>query len=82
MTNTTKKVLEHWDWNNEEIEVLKTIGYEAIDKKICDLTDYAFEKIMDYYTGWLLGENPKARLNYWMKKTGINEAMLNIWNTV
>lgn len=82
MTKTTKYILNHWNWNAEEINLLNTIGYEGIDKKICALDDATFDKLCDYFTGWLLGENSKARLNYWMKKTGINEAMLNIWHTV
>jgi len=77
----TKYLLARYNWNAEEMELLKTIGYEGIAALLDALDDTAYNKLCDYFTGWLMGENPKARLNYWMHKTGITEAMLNIWYT-
>ena len=82
MTKTTENILNRWNWNAEEVETLETLGYEGVVEKFEALDDSAYDKLCDYFTGWLLGDKPKARLNYWMKKTGINEAMLNIWHTV
>lgn len=82
MTKTTKNILNRWNWSKEDIETLETLGYEGIVEKFEALDDSTYNKLTDYYTDWLLGDKPKARLNYWMKKTGITEPMLNIWCTV
>ena len=77
----TKYLLARYNWNAEEMDLLKSIGYEGIAALFDALDDTAYNKLCDYFTGWLMGENPKARLNYWTRKTGISEAMLNIWYT-
>ena len=80
MTNTY--IINHWKWNDAEKELLETIGYTTIQEKIDNLNDYEFNKLTDYFNDWIMGTKPKARLNYWMKKTGITVEMLNIWYTV
>ena len=82
MTKSTKYILDRWNWDAEEVEILETVGYEGIAEKFDVLEDSVYDKLCDYYTAWLLGDKPKARLNYWMKKTGITEPMLNIWHTI
>lgn len=82
MTNLTNEVLNYYQWDNEEIKVLETIGVEGIQAKFRKLTEKQFEAICKYFDGWILRETPKARLNYWMNQTGLTVAEINIWMTV
>lgn len=81
MTDFTLYILNHWKWNKEETELLLTLGYGGIEEKFDALDEKTYDCLCDCFTSWLAGDMPKARLNYWMRKTGINEAMLNIWHT-
>ena len=79
---TTSEVIAYYAWNAAEIATLETLGVDYIVDFFSAMDDATFEKLSDYYTGWLLGENPKARFTYWAKKTGATEEMLNIYLTL
>jgi hypothetical protein len=46
------------------------------------MDDNTFDHIDKYFNAWLMGEAPKARLNYWIKKAGVTVEMVNIYFTV
>ena len=52
------------------------------DEIFAAMDDTTFDKVTDYFTGWILRENPKARFNYWAKKAGVTEEMVNIYLTI
>lgn len=79
---TNQQIINRWNWNPEEIHLLNTVGYEGIAERLAALDDVTFDKLITYFNQWLDGTAPKARLNYWTRKTGITEPMLNIWCTV
>lgn len=76
------RYINRYYWNDAELEVINKIGYDAICDKINSLDDKTFNKLMHYFDAWLLGEAPKARLNYWLHKSGMTVEMLNIWCTL
>lgn len=80
--NKTQFLLNNFEWDAEETKILETIGYEPIAEKIYNLPDKEYYKLIDYFQKWLMGEAPKARLNYWLKKTCVTEKELNIWMTL
>ena len=79
---TTSEIIARYSWTPAEIATLETLGIDRIDEIFAEMADTTFEKLSNYYTGWLLGENPKARFNYWAKKTGVTEEMVNIYLTL
>ena len=81
MTELTKMIINRYEWNEDELNVLNTVGYEVIAEKVRNLDDNTFEKVDTYFEAWLFGECPKARLNYWLKKANLTEAEYNIWKT-
>jgi len=79
---TTSEIIDRYNWNEAEIETLKKYGIDKIYEIFEELDDNTFDHLDMYYMGWLFGETPKARLNYWMKKTNITLEMLNIYFTL
>ena len=79
---TTSEIITRYSWTPAEIATLETLGIDRIDEIFAEMADTTFEKLSNYYTGWLLGENPKARFNYWAKKAGVTEEMVNIYLTI
>ena len=79
---TTSEIINRWNWNAAEIDTLNTLGIEKIDEIFTNMDDNTFDHIDLYFNAWLMGEAPKARLNYWMKKAGVTVEMVNIYFTV
>ena len=79
---TTEEILDRYDWNEAEITTLQTLGIDKIVCMITELDDNTFDRLDMWFNAWLIGEAPKARLNYWLKKTGITVEMLNIYYTI
>lgn len=78
----TAMLIEDYDWNEKELEILKTKGFKSIVVKIDTIPEEIFfEKILKYFDGWLMKENKKAKLNYWLKKYNLSIEELNIWCT-
>ena len=79
---TTSEIIARYSWTPAEITTLETLGIDRIDEIFAAMDDTTFDKVTDYFTGWILRENPKARFNYWAKKAGVTEEMVNIYLTV
>ena len=81
MTKKTKDFLNRYNVTEAERKVLETIGLEGVIAKFTAMDEHTWEKLGDYFTGWLLGDNPKARFNYWARKAGVTEAEMDIYMT-
>ena len=79
---TTTEIINRYNWNEAEIKTLTTMGIDKIDEIFAELDDNTIDRINYWFFAWVMGEAPKARINYWMAKTGITLEMLNIYNTL
>lgn len=79
---TTTEIIARYNWTAAEVETLTTFGIEKIDEIFAELDDNTFDHIDLYFNAWLMGEAPKARLNYWMKKANVTVEMVNIYFTL
>ena len=79
---TTSEIIARYSWTPAEITTLETLGIDRIDEIFAAMDDTTFDKVTDYFTGWILRENPKARFNYWAQKAGVTEEMVNIYLTI
>lgn len=78
---TTIEIINRWNWNAAEIDTLNALGIDKIDEIFANMDDNTFGHIDLYFNAWLMGEAPKARLNYWLKKAGVTVEMVNIYFT-
>lgn len=81
-TRTNAEIINTYDWNEEELKVLQTENIETLMQKVADLDEKVFQMVTETFTGWLLGENTRKKFRYWLKKSGLSEAELNIWCTI
>ncbi len=81
MTKLTKEIMEMYSWNEKEIAILETKGYEPIRETFRNLSDNDFEMLLLHFDRWIDKEEPKRILNYWLKKTGLTVEEVNIWCT-
>ena len=79
---TTSEIINCYSWNDAEIATLEALGIDKIYQIFADLDDDTFDRLDYWFNAWLMGTAPKARLNYWLKKTGITLEMLNIYFTL
>ena len=63
-------------------EVIKMRTYEEVSAIICSVPDEWAEKLFYWFTEWSFGCAPKARANYWLKKVGITEEEMWMWDAV
>ena len=80
MTKEAAYLLDRYTWTPEEEKIIRT-QFSDIVEKFSNMDELSYEKVTGYFTSWLLGEAPKARLNYWMRKTKTTVEELNIWMT-
>ena len=78
--NIINYLLTHYNWTPVEEELIQN-HFEDICNKFANMSDYEYDKLFTYFDKWLLGECPKSRLNYWMRKTGTSIEELNIFAT-
>ena len=57
-------------------------SYEEVSAIICSVPDEWAEKLFYWFTEWSFGCAPKARVNYWLKKVGITEEEMWMWDAV
>ena len=55
-------------------------SYEEVAKIICSVEDAVAEKLFYWWGEWVFGDAPKARVNYWLKKVGITEDEMWMWD--
>jgi hypothetical protein len=67
---------------NKKREVIKMRTYEEVSAIICSVPDEWAEKLFYWFTEWSFGCAPKARANYWLKKVGITEEEMWMWDAV
>jgi hypothetical protein len=79
---TTSEIIDCYNWTESEIATLEALGIDKIYQIFADLDDDTFDRLDYWFNAWLMGITPKARLNYWLKKTGITLEMLNIYFTL
>lgn len=63
-------------------EVTKMRTYEEVSNIICSVPDAWAEKLFYWFTEWSFGCAPKARANYWLKKVGITEEEMWMWEAM
>ena len=63
-------------------EVIKMRTYEEVSAIICSVPDEWAEKLFYWFTEWSFGCAPKARATYWLKKVGITEEEMWMWDAV
>lgn len=82
MTKETTRLINNYKWNDKELNILTTKGAEYIVDKVRATDEQTFAKAIAYFDGWLMGENTKAKANYWAKKCNMTTEELNIWCTM
>ena len=75
-----ERMLKTYNMSPAEEELVRNHFQEVIEKFL-NMDDRTHDILTDYFTKWICGECPKARLNYWMKKTNTTVEELNIWMT-
>lgn len=80
MPKIAKEMLDRYNWTPVEEEIIKT-RFEEVLEKFWNMPEEVADKLFGYFDKWLMGECPKARLNYWMRKTGTTVEELNIYAT-
>ena len=56
--------------------------YEEVSEILANISDETFEKLSYWFDEWALGDAPKARVNYWLKKVGITEDEFWMWQAL
>ena len=73
-------MLNNYNLSATEEEIVRNHFQETIEKFL-NMSEETLETRCSYFDKWLMGEAPKARLNYWMKKTNTTVEEINIWMT-
>ena len=75
----TRLLNEYKGWTPAEETIIRTHFQETLEK-FFNMEESTLDKLIEAFNMWLDGA-PKARLNYWIRKTNTTVEELNIYMT-
>ena len=56
--------------------------YEQVSEILDSVDSEWFDKLNAWFEAWTMGEAPKARFTYWLRKVGITEDEYWMWSAL